>query len=128
LAYVVFRADGEVSSPIAKFLAEGELEAFRQRGTTALFVADEPRMGAKVLGLLRLHLGRELGLVDREAWRFLWVTPMPLLTWDEEEGRYVAEHHPFTRPTDDSLHLPDTDPAAASPVAYDLAGNGIQPA
>src|SRR5438067_3699832 len=126
LAYVVFRADGEVASPIAKFLSEAELAAFREPGTTALFVADEPRMVAKVLGLLRLHLGRELGLVDREAWRFLWVTPIPLLTWDEEEGRYVAEHHPFTRPTDDSLHLLDTDPGAASSVAYDLVGNGIE--
>src|SRR5437763_6220030 len=126
LAYVVFRADGEVSSPIAKFLAEGELEAFRQRGTTALFVADEPRMVSKVLGLLRLHLGRELGLVDRDAWKFLWVTPMPLLVWDEDEGRYVAEHHPFTRPTDDSLALLDSDPGAASAVAYDLVGNGLE--
>ena len=126
LAYVVFRADGEVSSPIAKFLSEAELEAFREPGTTALFVADEPRMVAKVLGLLRLHLGRELGLVDRDAWKFLWVTPMPLLVWDEDEGRYVAEHHPFTRPTDDSLALLDSDPGAASAVAYDLVGNGLE--
>ena len=83
-------------------------------------------MVAKVLGLLRLHLGRELGLIDREAWRFLWVTPMPLLVWDDDAGRFVAEHHPFTRPTDDSLHLLDTDPGAASSVAYDLVGNGIE--
>jgi aspartyl-tRNA synthetase len=126
LAYVVFRADGEVSSPIAKFLSEEEIDAFREPGTTALFVADEPRMVAKVLGLLRLHLGRELGLVDHDAWRFLWVTPMPLLVWDEEEGRYVAEHHPFTRPTPESLPLLDSDPGAASSVAYDLIGNGIE--
>jgi aspartyl-tRNA synthetase len=126
LAYVVFRADGEVSSPIAKFLSEAELEAFREPGTTALFVADEPKLVAKVLGLLRLHLGRELELVDRDAWRFLWVTPMPLLTWDEDEGRWNAEHHPFTRPTDDSVVLLDTDPGAASAVAYDLVANGIE--
>jgi aspartyl-tRNA synthetase len=126
LAYVVFRADGEVSSPIAKFLSEEELAAFREPGTTALFVADEPRMVAKVLGLLRLHLGRELGLVDHDAWKFLWVTPMPLLVWDEEQGRYVAEHHPFTRPTPESLPLLDTDPGAASAVAYDLVGNGLE--
>jgi len=126
LAYIIFRADGEVSSPIAKFLSEQELEAFRQPGSTALFVADEPRMAAKVLGLLRLHLGRELGLIDREAWRFLWVTPMPLLTWDDDEGRWNAEHHPFTRPTDDSVRLLDIDPGAASAVAYDLVGNGIE--
>ncbi len=126
LAYVVFRADGEVSSPIAKFLSERELEAFREPGTTALFVADTPKLAAKVLGLLRLHLGRELELVDREAWKFLWVTPMPLLEWSEDEGRWTAQHHPFTRPTDDSLPLLDSDPGAASAVAYDLVGNGIE--
>jgi aspartyl-tRNA synthetase len=126
LAYVVFRADGEVASPIAKFLSEPELEAFREPGTTALFVADSPKLAAKVLGLLRLHLGRELELIDRAAWKFLWVTPMPLLEWSEEEGRWTAQHHPFTRPTEDSLLLLDTDPGAASAVAYDLVGNGIE--
>jgi aspartyl-tRNA synthetase len=126
LAYIVFREDGEVSSPIAKFLSERELEAFREPRSTALFAADTPKLAAKVLGLLRLHLGRELDLVDRDAWRFLWITPMPLLEWDEEEARWTAQHHPFTRPTDDSLPLLDTDPGAASAVAYDLVGNGIE--
>jgi aspartyl-tRNA synthetase len=126
LAYIVFRVDGEVSSPIAKFLSEQELESFREPGTTALFVADTPKLAAKVLGLLRLHLGRELDLIDRDAWEFLWVTPMPLLEWNEDENRWTAQHHPFTRPTDDSLPLLDTDPGAASAVAYDLVGNGIE--
>jgi aspartyl-tRNA synthetase len=126
LAYVVFRADGEVSSPIAKFLSERELESFGEPGTTALFVADTPKLASKVLGLLRLHLGRELDLVDREAWKFLWVTPMPLLEWSEDEQRWTAQHHPFTRPTDESLPLLDSDPGAASAVAYDLVGNGIE--
>jgi aspartyl-tRNA synthetase len=126
LAYIIFRADGEVSSPIAKFLSEQELEAFREPGTTVLFVADTPKMAAKVLGLLRLHLGRELDLIDRDAWEFLWVTPMPLLEWNEDENRWTAQHHPFTRPTDESLPLLDTDPGAASAVAYDLVGNGIE--
>jgi aspartyl-tRNA synthetase len=126
LAYIVFRENGEVSSPVAKFLSERELEVFRAPGSTALFVADDPALVAKVLGLLRLHLGRELDLIDRAAWRFLWVTPMPLLAWDEEEGRWNAEHHPFTRPTDDSVALLDSDPGAASAVAYDLVGNGIE--
>ena len=126
LAYIVFREDGEVSSPIAKFLSDAELESFREPGTTALFVADTPKLAAKVLGLLRLHLGRELDLIDRDAWEFLWVTPMPLLEWNEEENRWTAQHHPFTRPTDDSLPLLDTDPGAASAVAYDLVGNGIE--
>jgi aspartyl-tRNA synthetase len=126
LAYVVFRGDGEVSSPIAKFLSVQELESVREPGTTALFVADTPKLAAKVLGLLRLHLGRELDLIDRDAWRFLWITPMPLLEWSEEEGRWTAQHHPFTRPTADSLELLDSDPGAASAVAYDLVGNGIE--
>jgi aspartyl-tRNA synthetase len=126
LAYVVFREDGEVSSPIAKFLSERELEAFREPGTSALFVADTPKLASKVLGLLRLHLGRELDLIDRDAWEFLWVTPMPLLEWSEEENRWTAQHHPFTRPTDESLPLLDADPGAASAVAYDLVGNGIE--
>ena len=126
LAYIIFREDGEVSSPIAKFLSEAELESFRKPGTTALFVADTPKLASKVLGLLRLHLGRELDLIDRSAWEFLWVTPMPLLEWSEEENRWTAQHHPFTRPTDDSLPLLDTDPGAASAVAYDLVGNGIE--
>jgi aspartyl-tRNA synthetase len=126
LAYIVFRADGEISSPIAKFLSERELDTFRAPGSTALFVADRPKVAARILGLLRLHLGRELDLIDRSAWRFLWVTPMPLLTWDEEEGRWNAEHHPFTRPTDESVALLDSDPGAASAVAYDLVGNGIE--
>jgi aspartyl-tRNA synthetase len=126
LAYIVFRSDGELSSPIAKFLSERELESFREPGTTALFVADTPKLAARVLGLLRLHLGRELDLVDRDAWRFLWIMPMPLLEWSEEEGRWTAQHHPFTRPTEDSLPLLDSDPGAASAVAYDLVGNGIE--
>jgi aspartyl-tRNA synthetase len=126
LAYIVFREDGEVSSPIAKFLTEQEVEAIREPGTTALFVADTPKLASKVLGLLRLHLGRALDLIDRDAWEFLWVTPMPLLEWNEDESRWTAQHHPFTRPTDDSLPLLDTDPGAASAVAYDLVGNGIE--
>jgi len=126
LAYIVFRADGEVASPIAKFLSELELASFREPGTTALFVADTPKLASKVLGLLRLHLGRELALVDRNAWEFLWITPMPLLEWNDEESRWTAQHHPFTRPTEDSLPLLDTDPGAASAVAYDLVGNGIE--
>jgi aspartyl-tRNA synthetase len=126
LAYVVFREDGEVSSPIAKFLSERELEALGGPGTTALFVADTPKLASKVLGLLRLHLGRELDLIDRDAWEFLWVTPMPLLDWSEEENRWTAQHHPFTRPTEESVPLLDIDPGAASAVAYDMVGNGIE--
>jgi aspartyl-tRNA synthetase len=127
LAYLVHDEEGEVRSPIAKFLSEGELERFRSEpATTVLFVADEPAKVARVLGALRLHLGRELELIDREAWRFLWVTDFPLLEWDEEEGRWTAVHHPFTRPTDEGVALLGADPGAARAVAYDLIVNGIE--
>jgi aspartyl-tRNA synthetase len=127
LAYLVYDEEGEVRSPIAKFLSEGELERFRSEpATTVLFVADDPAKVARVLGALRLHLGRELDLIDRDAWRFLWVTDFPLLEWDEEEGRWTAVHHPFTRPTDEGAALLGADPGAARAVAYDLIVNGIE--
>jgi aspartyl-tRNA synthetase len=83
-------------------------------------------MVARVLGALRLHLGRELDLIDHEAWRFLWVTDFPLLEWDEDEDRWKAVHHPFTRPNDEGLELLDADPGAARAVAYDLVVNGLE--
>ncbi|MFZ1879390.1 MAG: aspartate--tRNA ligase [Gaiellaceae bacterium] len=126
LAYIVFRADGDVSSPIAKFLAPELLESLREAGTTALFVADEPREVSRILGFLRLHLARELGLVDEAAWKFTWVTDFPMFKWDADLERWDAEHHPFTRPTAESLPLLDTDPGAATAIAYDLVGNGIE--
>jgi aspartyl-tRNA synthetase len=127
LAYLVYGEDGEVRSPIAKFLSEPELAAFRaEPASTVLFGAGEPHEVARVLGFLRLHLGRELGLVDRDAWKFVWITDMPLLRWDEDEDRWQAEHHPFTRPTAEALELLETDPAAATAVAYDLVGNGLE--
>jgi len=126
LAWIVFRAEGEVSSPIAKFLSPEVLEALQVPGTTALFGAGEPAEVSRILGFLRLHLGRELGLVDESLWRFTWVTDFPMLKWDPELERWDAEHHPFTRPTAESLPLLDTDPGAARAIAYDLVGNGSE--
>jgi aspartyl-tRNA synthetase len=127
LAYLVFGEDGEVRSPIAKFLSEQELAAVRgEPGSTVLFAADESRMVARVLGALRQHVGERLQLIDEEAWRFVWITDFPLLEWDEEEKRWTAVHHPFTRPNDESIALLDNDPAAARAVAYDIVGNGIE--
>jgi aspartyl-tRNA synthetase len=127
LAYLVYGADGEVRSPIAKFLSEQELEAFRSPpATTVLFAADTPPMVSRVLGALRLQLGRELGLVDESLWRFLWVTDFPMFEWSEEEGRWTAVHHPFTRPTEAGARLLDIDPGRATAHAYDLVGNGLE--
>ena len=127
LAYLVVDETGDVRSPIAKFLSERELGAFAaDPGSTVLFAADEPHMVARVLGALRLHLGRELGLIDETAWKMLWITDFPLLEWDEEESRWTAVHHPFTRPTPEGAELLDSDPGAAKAIAYDLVGNGVE--
>ncbi len=127
LAYLVYGADGEVRSPIAKFLGEAELARFSSEpGHTVVFGAAEPEMVSRVLGALRLHLGRELELIDRDAQRFLWVTDFPMFEWDPEAERWDAVHHPFTRPTAESEPLLDTDPGAAKAIAYDLVANGIE--
>jgi aspartyl-tRNA synthetase len=127
LAYLVFDGDGEVRSPIAKFLTEAELDGLRpEPGSTLLFAADTPEMVSRVLGPLRLHLGRELGLVDEDAWRFVWVTDFPLLEWDPEDERWAARHHPFTSPTPESEPLLASDPGAALAQAYDLVCNGVE--
>ena len=127
LAYIVYGEDGEPRSPIAKFLSEPELGLFRSEpGTTVLFGAGEPAAVARVLGQLRLKLGSELGLIDEEAWRFLWVTDFPLVEWDADEERWDAVHHPFTRPAAGHEALLESDPGAARALAYDLVGNGVE--
>jgi aspartyl-tRNA synthetase len=125
LAYLVWDEAGEVRSPIAKFLSEDELAAFRSEpSSTVLFGADEPALVSRVLGALRLHLGRGLGLVDEQAWRFLWVTDFPMFEWDEDGSRWTAVHHPFTRPNVESEGTFPDDPGQALAYAYDLIGNG----
>src|SRR6266540_1242854 len=126
LAYIVFRADGAVSSPIAKFLDQDLPHRWGQAGHTLLFVADEERMVAKVLGLLRLQLGRDLDLIDDSRWEFRWIVDMAAAEFDEQTGTWHAAHHPFTRPTDETLDFLKTDPSRARAVAYDLVGNGIE--
>jgi len=126
LAYLVRDQEtGELRSPIAKFLSETELEALRvEPGQTLLFCADDWPTTSTVLGHLRLHLGRELGLVDLEEFTFLWVDAFPMFEWDDEERRWNAVHHPFTRPTDEWRDRFDEEPGAARAEAYDLIVNG----
>jgi aspartyl-tRNA synthetase len=125
LAYVVREEDGKPRSPILKFLSEAELDAFRvEPRQTVLFVADEPDVCARVLGNLRLQLGQELDLVDDEAFEWTWITDFPMFDWSEEEGRWNAKHHPFTRPAPSWEEGFDRDPGRATALAYDLVGNG----
>jgi aspartyl-tRNA synthetase len=127
LAYLVYDENGDVRSPIAKFLAEPELAAFRaDPASTVLFGADEPTVVARVLGALREHFGRELGLIEAGRFEFVWITDFPMFDWSEEEGRWGAVHHPFTRPTPEWEESFERDPGAARAYAYDLVANGTE--
>ena len=127
LAYLVYDETGEVRSPIAKFLSEEELAAFRgDPGSTVLFAADEPAAVSRVLGQLRLHLAEELDLRRSGVWRPVWIVDFPMFDWDEDEQGWKANHHPFTSPTPDSERLLDSDPGATIAQAYDLVVNGVE--
>ncbi|MBE0428338.1 MAG: aspartate--tRNA ligase [Thermoleophilia bacterium] len=119
-----------VSSPVAKFLSPGEtgavLEATAaQEGDLILFVADSDLVAAPVLGALRHRLGKDLGLI-REGWSFLWVTDFPMFKLDEDTGDIVAEHHPFTLPTESTVKHLDSDPLLVRGSLYDLVLNGVE--
>ncbi|MFF2016821.1 aspartate--tRNA ligase [Paenibacillus sp. NPDC058177] len=123
--------DGEFKGPIVKFFSEEEIAAVKERtgaeeGDLLLFSADNKKVVADVLGALRLKIGRQLGLIDDNVFKFAWVTDFPLLGYDEDQKRYVAEHHPFTRPREEDLHLFETDPGAIRAQAYDIVLNGYE--
>jgi aspartyl-tRNA synthetase len=124
LAYIVHGADGEARSPIAKFLSERELSAFSAPPkSTVLFGAGEPSLVARVLGGLRLHVARELGLADPQADAFHWVIDFPLFQRDEDTGQWTFLHHPFTAPIPGEEAF-EADPGAAKSQHYDLIWNG----
>jgi len=130
LAWVKMTAEGW-QSPIAKFFTPEELKAIEQAlgaetGDLLLFVADSARIANEALGRLRGHLGNKLGMTPKDVYKFTWVTDFPLLEWDEESGRHVAVHHPFTAPLDEDVPLLDTDPGAVRAKAYDLVLNGSE--
>lgn len=123
--------DGEFKGPIVKFFNEEEIAALRERlgaedGDLLLFSADTKKVVYDVLGNLRLLVGRRLNLIDDSQYKFAWVVDFPLLGYDEEAKRYVAEHHPFTRPNDEDVQLFDTDPGLIRAQAYDLTLNGYE--
>ena len=125
LAYLVTDTSGEVRSPIAKFLSEAELAAFRSEpGTTVLFAAADGPTVSRVLGGLRTHLGRELELADPEQQAFLWILDFPLFERDPDTGRWTFVHHPFTGVHEGQEHLIEADPGACLSQAYDLVWNG----
>lgn len=130
LAWLKVTAEG-LNGPIAKFFDETYAQKLMdatgaEAGDLLLFVASKPTVVADSLGALRVKLGHDLGLIDETAFNFLWVTDFPLVTFEEEEGRFYANHHPFTMPNRDDLHLLETDPASVRAIAYDLVLNGYE--
>jgi aspartyl-tRNA synthetase len=125
LAYIVRDEAGEVRSPIVKFLSEAELGALAvEPGETLLFAADDWPATSRVLSALRLELAQDLGLIDEDAFTFLWVTDFPMFEWDEDEQRWGAVHHPFTRPVDEWKDRFADEPGPALGHAYDIIVNG----
>lgn len=125
-------SEGGVSGPIAKFFSEGDLasnllEAMdAETGDLLLFVADETKVVFDALGALRNHLGRALDLIDTEELAFVWITDWPLLEYDEEQGRFIAAHHPFTRPIASDIEVLAEDPHQVTANAYDIVLNGYE--
>lgn len=131
LAYVAIQEDGTLKSSFAKFMTEEQMAALvaamdGKPGDLLLFAADKKQVVWAVLGALRLELARQLDLLKKDDFKFLWVTEFPLLEYSEEQGRFVAMHHPFTMPMDEDWHLIDSDPGAVRAKAYDIVLNGTE--
>jgi aspartyl-tRNA synthetase len=131
LAYLAINSDGSYKSSFAKFMTEEELAALVEAmsgkpGDLLLFAADEDDVVYDVLGNLRLEIARNLELLKKDEYKFLWVTEFPLLEYSKEEGRYTAKHHPFTMPMEEDLELLNTDPGKVRAKAYDIVLNGTE--
>lgn len=129
LAYIAIAEDGTRKSSFAKFMTEEEMNALvaamdGQPGDLLLFAADKKKLVYDVLGALRLELAKQMNLLDKNEYRFVWVTEFPLLEWSDEENRYTAMHHPFTMPMEEDIPLIDTDPGKVRAKAYDIVLNG----
>ena len=131
LAYLCVNEDGTYKSSFAKFMTDDELSALVQKmdgqpGDLLLFAADKNKVVYDVLGNLRLELAKQLDLLDKNEYRFLWVTEFPQFEYSEEEQRYVAMHHPFTMPMEEDLDLLETEPGKVRARAYDIVLNGTE--
>ncbi len=131
LAYVAIQPDNTRKSSFAKFMSQEQMDALvaamgGEPGDLLLFAADKRKVVWDVLGNLRLELARQLGLQNKDDFRFLWVTEFPLLEYSEEQGRFMAMHHPFTMPMEEDWGLIDSDPGAVRAKAYDIVLNGTE--
>ena len=131
LAWIVVNEDGTLKSQIAKFFTPEKLQEIvdameGQPGDLILICADQDKVVFDSLGALRLELSKMLELTRPDDFAFLWITEFPMLEWDEEAGRYVAVHHPFTAPMDEDLELIETNPGAVRAKAYDIVLNGYE--
>ena len=129
LAYIVINEDGSYKSSFAKFMTEEQMNALvaamdGKPGDLLLFAADKTKIVWTVLGALRCHLAELMGLVDKNVYRFVWITEFPLLEWSDEENRFTAMHHPFTMPMEEDLQYIDSDPGRVRAQAYDIVLNG----
>ena len=129
LAYIAIGEDGSRKSSFAKFMTEEEMTVLigamgGENGDLLLFAADKNKTVWAVLGALRLELASQMGLLEKDDYRFLWVTEFPLLEWDEEEQRFTAMHHPFTMPMEEYLEFLDSNPGKVRAKAYDIVLNG----
>ncbi|MCI9447953.1 MAG: aspartate--tRNA ligase [Lachnospiraceae bacterium] len=131
LAYLAVNEDGTYKSSFAKFMTEEELNALVEKmqgepGDLLLFAADKNKVVWDVLGALRLELAKQLELIDKSRYNFLWITEFPLLEWSDEENRFMAMHHPFTMPMEEDWDKIDSDPGAVRAKAYDIVLNGTE--
>ena len=131
LAYLSINEDGSYKSSFAKFMKPEELDAIVQRmeaepGDLLLFAADKTTVVWTLLGALRVEIAKNLGLIHSDEFKFLWIVDFPLLEYSEEQGRFVAMHHPFTMPVEEDLPLLDTDPGKVRAKAYDITLNGVE--
>ena len=129
LAYIAIQEDGTVKSSFAKFMTEEQSKNLiramsGEAGDLLLFAADQNKVVWDVLGTLRVELAKQLELLDKNEYKFLWITEFPLLEWSEEQNRYTAMHHPFTMPMEEDLQYIDSEPGRVRAKAYDITLNG----